>query len=289
MSLLPPEAARVTRAAMKPAAGGRTSARSPRSAYEKLKASIFDFELLPGDRFTETEIAQRLKMSRTPVRDALYRLEREGYLTVHLRVGWSVRPYDFRAVRGLLRPAPDPRGSGGHAAVRPAGARRARRAEGDVARAGRASGCTAPKEVAALDEAFHTSLVAAAGNPEVARCHREVTERIRIIRRLDFTQAHRIDKTYDEHAQILRAVIRRRADEATRLLRSHIDASKAEVRKITLHRLYTARRESAAGSTNRPQAGIAAAQHDRCHNLGSHSHAATASPERGDSAPDVSR
>ena len=49
---------------------------------------------------------------------------------------------------------------------------------------------------------------------EVARCHREVTERIRIVRRLDFTQQHRIDKTYDEHAQILRAVIRRRADEA---------------------------------------------------------------------------
>jgi DNA-binding GntR family transcriptional regulator len=85
-------------------------------------------------------------------------------------------------------------------------------------------------------------LVAAAGNPEVARCHREVTERIRIVRRLDFTQQHRIDLTYDEHAQILRAVIRRRADEANRLLRSHIEASKAEVRKITLHRLFTARK-----------------------------------------------
>jgi DNA-binding GntR family transcriptional regulator len=52
----------------------------------------------------------------------------------------------------------------------------------------------------------------------------------------------RIDLTYDEHAQILRAVIRRRADEANRLLRSHIEASKAEVRKITLHRLFTARK-----------------------------------------------
>jgi DNA-binding GntR family transcriptional regulator len=103
---------------------------------------------------------------------------------------------------------------------------------------------TAPKSVAAVDEAFHTSLVEAAGNPEVARCHREVTERIRIIRRLDFTQEHRIDKTYEEHAQILRAVIRRRTDEANRLLRSHIDSSKAGVRKITLHRLYTARGSS---------------------------------------------
>ena len=65
-------------------------------AYARIKASLFDFELLPGDRFSETEVAARLKMSRTPVRDALYRLEREGYLQVQLRVGWSVQPFDFR-------------------------------------------------------------------------------------------------------------------------------------------------------------------------------------------------
>ena len=67
------------------------------TAYAQIKASLFDFELLPGDRFSETEVAARLKMSRTPVRDALYRLEREGYLRVHLRVGWSVRPFDFKS------------------------------------------------------------------------------------------------------------------------------------------------------------------------------------------------
>lgn len=69
-----------------------------------------------------------------------------------------------------------------------------------------------PARICALDETFHMALVEAAGNPEVARCHREVSERIRIIRRLDFTQKHRIERTYDEHAQILRAVIRRRTD-----------------------------------------------------------------------------
>jgi DNA-binding GntR family transcriptional regulator len=210
------------------------------TAYLKLKASIFDFELLPGDRFTENEIAARLGMSRTPVRDALYRLERDGYLQVHLRSGWSVRPYDFQQFEDLYdlrlvleeaavarlcelaeRPALD--------ALKAVWLVPATEREGDA------------KAVAALDEAFHTTLVEAAGNREIARCHREVTERIRIIRRLDFTQLHRIEKTYDEHAQVLRAVIRRRTDEATRLLRSHIGASKAEVRKITLHRLYTAR------------------------------------------------
>ena len=65
-------------------------------AYEKIEGQYLRLRLLPGDRFSETEIAERLAMSRTPVRDALYRLEREGYLQVHLRIGWSVRPYDFQ-------------------------------------------------------------------------------------------------------------------------------------------------------------------------------------------------
>jgi len=210
------------------------------TAYAHIKASIFDFELLPGDRFSETEIAVRLKMSRTPVRDALYRLERERYLQVHLRSGWSVRPYDFHQFEALydLRLILEEASVIRFCDLSERGSLESLKAIWLVPEAER---LTDPKEVSALDEAFHALLVAAAGNAEVARCHHEVTERIRIIRRLDFTQQHRIDTTYDEHGQILRALIRRRADEANRLLRSHIGTSKAEVRKITLHRLYTAR------------------------------------------------
>ena len=66
------------------------------SAYLVIKQDIFDFRLLPGDRFTENEVAGRLNVSRTPAREALFRLEREGYLQVHFRSGWSVRELDFR-------------------------------------------------------------------------------------------------------------------------------------------------------------------------------------------------
>ncbi|VTP61118.1 Transcriptional regulators [Serratia rubidaea] len=51
--------------------------------YQQLKDDIFDFRLLPGDRFSESEIAGRMAASRTPVRQALFRLEREGYVDVH--------------------------------------------------------------------------------------------------------------------------------------------------------------------------------------------------------------
>jgi DNA-binding GntR family transcriptional regulator len=66
------------------------------SVYLGIKQDIFDFRLLPGDRFTENEVAGRLNVSRTPAREALYRLAREGYLKVHYRSGWSVRELDFK-------------------------------------------------------------------------------------------------------------------------------------------------------------------------------------------------
>ena len=98
--------------------------------------------------------------------------------------------------------------------------------------------------VARLDEEFHARLVAAAGNPEMARVHQSITERIRIVRRLDFTHPERIAYTYLEHAAVLRAILKRDAARATRLLRSHIESSKAEVHKISLHRLHLAHLEA---------------------------------------------
>jgi DNA-binding GntR family transcriptional regulator len=102
------------------------------------------------------------------------------------------------------------------------------------------------REVGRLDEEFHATLVRAAGNDEVARVHRDVTERIRIVRRLDFTRADRIEATYAEHAKILRQVIQRKPDSAQSLLKAHIEQSKAEVRKITLATLHEARQKAAA-------------------------------------------
>ena len=102
-----------------------------------------------------------------------------------------------------------------------------------------------PVKVAELDERFHAALVAATGNAEMARMHRELTERIRIIRRLDFTSPERIRSTYSEHAQILRKILRRKGEDAVMLLRTHIETSKAEVRKITLHRLHSVRAKAA--------------------------------------------
>src|SRR5205814_9937374 len=56
---------------------------------------------MPGTRFSENEVARRARVSRTPVREALFRLEREGYLQVHPKAGWSVRALDFGVLDSL--------------------------------------------------------------------------------------------------------------------------------------------------------------------------------------------
>jgi len=210
------------------------------SAYRRIKAAIFDFVLLPGQGFTETAIAAQLAMSRTPVREALFRLELEGYVQVAFRSGWSVSPFDFKKLEELydLRIVLECTAVDRLCAAEPMPDLGMLKAVWLVPEKERRSDTA---EVAGLDEAFHATLVSAAGNHEMARVHADVTDGIRIVRRLDFTQPPRITATYDEHAKVLRAVLARRADAAKLMLRTHIEASKAEVRKITIHKLHSAR------------------------------------------------
>ncbi len=210
--------------------------------YRRLKQEIFDFYLLPYDRFTETQLADRYQVSRTPVRDALYRLQREGYLDVEFRRGWSVRPLDFNQIDQLY----DLRIVLECAAVERICASAEVHPELTILRQhwliDRDCWQIDMQVVADLDEQFHTQLVAASGNLEMARIHQEVTERIRIVRRLDFFKSARIEHTYLEHAAILNALQARKRDEALLLLRSHVEISKLEVRKLTISMLSDARR-----------------------------------------------
>ena len=213
------------------------------SVYQTLRAAIRDGLLGEAEPLRENRLAARLAVSRTPVREALYRLEQEGYIQVSARNGWSVKPFDFEYFENLY----DVRVVLELAAVRKlcdAPHKPDLDALKEIWLVPADKRLKDPQRVSNLDEEFHQGIVRATGNPEMARMHRDITERIRIIRRLDFTQPERIESTYDEHALILRAIIKRRADQASLLLRSHIEASKAIVRGITLHRLHTARPRS---------------------------------------------
>src|SRR5476651_1585813 len=69
--------------------------------YQRLKSDIFNFRLFPGDRFSENGNAKHYGVSRTPMRDGLFRLQREGYLEVGFRRGWKVSQINFEQMDQL--------------------------------------------------------------------------------------------------------------------------------------------------------------------------------------------
>ncbi|REF01669.1 GntR family transcriptional regulator [Cupriavidus plantarum] len=213
-------------------------------AYQSLRDDIFAFRLLPGDRFTENDVAERLGISRTPVREALLRLQGDGLVRGYYRNGWEVVPLDLARFEALyeLRTMLET-----HAVMRLCGAGRADGLARLVAeldaiwRVPVAERLADGQRVAELDEAFHLAIVHAAGNPEAAAVHQQVTDRIRIIRRLDFAFGTRISLTYDEHGAILAALEAADGQRAVALLSAHIEDGRAEVSRLTTERLEQAR------------------------------------------------
>ena len=69
------------------------------SVYGSLKAMIITGQLPPGARVTENELAAKLNVSRTPVREALNRIERDGLVTGRPRQGYAVKEFDIKMFR----------------------------------------------------------------------------------------------------------------------------------------------------------------------------------------------
>jgi DNA-binding GntR family transcriptional regulator len=224
----------------------------PEYVYARLREDIFEMRLLPGDQITETEIAAYFKVSRTPVREALQRLQGDGLMQGYVRGGWEVVPIDFKRFDDLyeLRKLIEI-----HAVTR--------LCEGAVDAALiddlKALWCVPPaarladgRAAAMLDEAFHQTLVRATGNLEMAGAFDRLTDRIRIVRRLDFVYGDCVQSTYDEHAAILARIAARDGAGAAALMTAHIEGSHAEVNQITLHRLHSARASAAHGQVDAP-------------------------------------
>src|SRR5690554_704129 len=65
------------------------------NVYESLRDAIVNGTLAPGERLRDTELEQWLGVSRTPIREALLRLERAGLVVAQPGKATLVAPYDF--------------------------------------------------------------------------------------------------------------------------------------------------------------------------------------------------
>jgi DNA-binding GntR family transcriptional regulator len=80
----------------------RKDRRLMEEAYGELKRRVITLELHPGERIDELKLIEELGLSRTPIREALFRLASEGLISIASRSGFVVRRLDLSDITGLL-------------------------------------------------------------------------------------------------------------------------------------------------------------------------------------------
>ncbi|WP_191579010.1 MULTISPECIES: GntR family transcriptional regulator [Achromobacter] len=213
MTLSQPAATPVARAA-------RTSA-GQAELYGAVKAMAVRFEFKPGERINEVELARRLHVSRTPLREVLNQLMVEGFLTRAVNRGFIARLLDAKQIHSLYE----------YRAVLEAGIVRAacERATDDelaslrafVERSRDEPDDSDAARLLELDEAFHLALARYSRNEEFVRALESVNARIHFVRWIDMQQGRR-SHTQGEHLRIVDALQKRDIEALPGLISAHI-------------------------------------------------------------------
>ena len=224
-----PEGAEVENAGLLEAAGaaGVFSARHDRRkvtdwVYEEIREAIIDLRLKPGEALREAAMAQQLGVSKTPVREALTRLEQEGLVETTSFKGAVVSGYapedlrDIYELRELLEGAAARAAAGSASAAtlaqlsRSVERSRELRASGDIA------------QLADLLGEFDTVVYDQVANQRVRALIENLQAHLARIGKLTEAIPGRVEASVEEHAHIVEAIAARDPEEAERRMRMHI-------------------------------------------------------------------
>ena len=188
--------------------------------FHTLREMAISYQFKPGEKVSEIELAQRLGVSRTPVREALTRLVNDGFLLPAsrglvrrpLEVQETLELYEARvAIECACLALAIARASDSEIAKVVAYLRKSRQVPPN----------TPVEQLVELDEGFHLRIADMARNAELRRVLVNLNERIRFIRWIDMEKVGR-DSTQKEHRAILQALKARDAGASEQLLREHI-------------------------------------------------------------------
>jgi DNA-binding GntR family transcriptional regulator len=188
-----------------------------------IKHAILTGELRPGQSLVETDLAQVLGVSKTPVREALKTLAGAGLVTMSPYKGAAVRTVDddlarsVYDVRLLLEP---------EAVRRSVGAAAPAPATWDLARQAlaRSDAATDPAERSLANRDFHRELYASCGNALLIKVLDDLRDQTALVSAAAWRQAPTWEHEAAEHRSVLAAAEAGDAERACQLLRSHIES-----------------------------------------------------------------
>lgn len=208
---------------------------------DTLRRMAISYELKPGERISEIELAARLGVSRTPVREALTRLVNDGFLAPVTR-GYVRRPLEVQETLELYEARVAIESACLAMAIERASDEQIAESLAYLEKSRKVPRDTPIEQLVELDEGFHLRIADMAGNAELRRILANLNERIRFIRWIDMESVGR-DSTQSEHAEILQALRSRDREASAKALREHIGLRRDQIVEAIKHglaRIYLA-------------------------------------------------
>lgn len=199
-------------------AGFRNTSRSE-YVFRALRDAIQEGRLPQGERLREEDVARRLGVSRTPVREALRRLMARGLVQEAPGRGLVVVELNKRQVIELYAMRKILEGAAARFA-----AQHASPAEGEMLRriAAECRDAATPPEMAQSNRAFHRAIYEAAHNRYLLQALSDLSDALALLPSTTFQQHGRAQSAYIEHMKITEAIIAHNADAAEAAAREHI-------------------------------------------------------------------
>jgi len=191
--------------------------------FEKLQQAIFSGKFKSGKRITEKEVAEELNVSRTPVREALYRLASTGLIKIIPHRGFLISRWSSIEIRDVMEIRIALEMLAVRLAVKRILPEEIKELKDLIIKMDKAVLKGDIKKVSHLNTEFHNKIVFASKNKELLDVMEPIKNKIHHFRIISLSTPNRLEESQKEHKEILNALIERDGKLAQKLIASHIN------------------------------------------------------------------
>ena len=195
------------------------------SVFLRLEEEILSGKLKRGETLTEASLTARLGASRTPVRAALVRLAEDGLVEITPNRGAVVMGVTSEDLVDIYKMRMRLEGLASREAAAKISDEDKKRLTDSVELSEFYIKKKDAERLKELDSEFHDIIYKASGNRILYRTLSDLHRKIKTYRKLSLTVTERLERSIEEHREILNAIISGNADEADRLTYLHIEAA----------------------------------------------------------------
>jgi DNA-binding GntR family transcriptional regulator len=199
--------------------------------YNVIRNDILNGRISPGERMVETRLAKLINTSRTPVREALHMLEREGLLESTPRVGYTVKKLKWDEVEEICEIRKVNESLAALWAIQRITARQLKNLEKNIRLSENTVRQGNPRAFVELDAEFHEILARASGSKRLLELCQMLRRHMLRYRIESIFGKENVVRAISGHKKIMDCIQRKDLKGIDKAIRAHIEQSKTDIRR----------------------------------------------------------